>query len=268
MRLSKQKVLLFAAFVIVLFSLLIIPPYLHTIPDLELPIKKAIGFLELSNEPHALLWLDVIHRRFGIEEFTDSLQLYDQVLNELPGEQLQLHVFRRIVDHDNPIQQRDLERFVGLDRIVVPALYCDRFGLSDDYAELLENNVSFEEYELTHVLLALIWMQDNGCKVPLSDSSIKNLYRANAALINNDSFVEDLELEAAAFLYLAGQGGLVQDFFIERVIAAQNDDGGWCISGDRQDESNWHPTVLGLLLLLHVEFPSDSYPPILSPISP
>ncbi len=74
MRLSKQKVLLFVAFIIVLFSLLIIPPYLHTIPDLELPIENAIDFLELSNEPHALLWLDVIHRRFGIEEFADSLQ--------------------------------------------------------------------------------------------------------------------------------------------------------------------------------------------------
>ena len=240
---------------------------MHTIPDLELPIKNVIGFLDLSNEPHALLWLDVIHRRFGIEEFADSLQRYDQVLNELPGEQLQLHVFRRIADYDNPIQQRDLERFVGLDRLVVPALYCDRFGISDDYAELLENNESFGDYELTHVLLAVIWMQDNGCELPLSDSSIKNLYRSNAALINNDSLVEDLELEAAAFLYVAGQGELVDDFFIERVITAQNDDGGWSISGDRQDESNWHPSVLGLLLLLHVEFPSNSYPPTLSPLS-
>lgn len=241
---------------------------MHTIPDLELPIKKAISFLELSNEPHALLWVDVIHRRFGIEDFADSLQRYDQVLNELPGEQLQLHVFRRIADYDNPIQQRDLDRFVGLDSIVVPALYCDRFGISDDYTDLLENNVSFGEYELTHVLLAVIWMQENGCEVPLSDSSIKNLYRANAALINNDSVVEDLELEAAAFLYLAGQEGLVKDFFIERVITAQNDDGGWSISGDSQDNSGWHPTVLGLLLLLHVEFPLNSYPPILSPLSP
>jgi hypothetical protein len=268
MRLGKQKVVLFVAFIVALFSLLIVPPYLHTIPDLELPIKKAIGFLELSNEPHALLWLDVIYRRFQIEEFADSLQRYDHILNELPGEQLQLNVFRRIVDYDNPIQQRDLERFAGLDRLVVPALYCDRFGISDDYAELLENNVSFGEYELTHVLLAVIWMQDNGCELPLSDSSIRNIYRANAALINNDSVVDDLELEAAAFLYLAGQGGLVQDFFIERVIAAQNGDGGWNISGDDKEDSGWHPTVLGLLLLLHVEFPLNSYPPILSPLSP
>jgi len=268
MRLGKQKVVLFVAFIVALFSLLIVPPYLHTIPDLELPIKKAIGFLELSNEPHALLWLDVIYRRFQIEEFADSLQRYDHILNELPGEQLQLNVFRRIADYDNPIQQRDLERFVGLDRLVVPALYCDRFGISDDYAKLLENNVSFGEYELTHVLLAVIWMQDNGCELPLSDSSIRNIYRANAALINNDSVVDDLELEAAAFLYLAGQGGLVQDFFIERVIAAQNGDGGWNISGDDKEDSGWHPTVLGLLLLLHVEFPLNSYPPILSPLSP
>ena len=269
MNLSKRKAILFAACIIItLCSLFLLQPQLRPAPDVQRPVANAINFLEGTNEPHALLWLDVIHRRFGIEEFVNSLQRYDQVLNELLGQPLQLRVFRRIADHDNPLQKGDLEMVVDLDRVIVPALYCDRLGLPDEYAALLKEKVSLGGYELTHVLLACIWIQDNGCEVPLSGGFIENIYRANAALIGDDPVVEDLELEAAAFLYLAGKGKLVDNAFIEYVIAAQNDDGGWSISGDTAEESNWHPTVLGLLLLLHVGFPSGAYPPILAPASP
>jgi hypothetical protein len=266
MKIDKRKILLFAFVIIAIISLLVVlfvlPSFFYNPPDLEPSIEKAIDFLELTDEPHALLWLDVIYRRFGIQEFANCSQRYDDILTQLTGEQLQLHVFRRIIDYNNSIQKRDLERFVGIDGIVVPALYCDRFELPDNYAASLEENMSFGEYELTHVLLAVVWMKDNSCKIPLSDNVVKNLYHANSILIDNNNIVEDLELEAAVFLYLAGQGNLVNPDFIEQVIRAQNVDGGWSISGSSQD-SDWHPTVLGLLLLLHASSSLDSYPPIL-----
>ena len=269
MNLSKRKVvLLVACIIILLFSLFLLQPVPQPMLDVQPAIANAINFLELTAEPHALLWLDVMHRRFGIPEFADSLQRYDQMLNERLGTQLQLRAFRRIADFDNPMQEKDLGVFVGLDSIVVPALYCDRFGLPSDYAELLKEQTRLGKYELTHVLLACIWISENGCEVPLSDSLINNLYIANAVLINTDPDVEDLELEAAAFLYLAGQSNRVDAAFIERVVDAQNDDGGWSISGDFTEESEWHPTILGLLLLLHIGFPSGSYPSILAPVSP
>ena len=268
MNFSKRKTLFaVVCIVIALSSLYLLQPQLHPVPDVQLPVANAINFLEGTDEPHALLWLDVIYRRFGIAEFADSLQRYDQVLTE-QWQSLQLRVFRRIADHNNPLQEEDLEGLVSLDRIIVPALYCDRFGLADDYSAMLKEKESLGEYELSHVLLAVIWIMDNGCEVPLSGGFIENLYHANAGLIDNDPVVEDLELEAAAFLYLAGQGKLVDNSFINRVIEAQNDDGGWSVSGGTTEESDWHPTVLGLLLLLHVGFPSDSYPPILAPNSP
>ena len=267
MNITKRKVLIVAACIIIaLCSLFLLQPQLHPASDVQIPIANAIKFLVGTDEPHALLWLDVIHRRFGIAEFADSLSRYDQVLTE-QGQSLQLRVFRRIADYNNPLQAEDLEGLVSLDRVIVPALYYDRFGLPDDYSTMLKEKESLGAYELTHVLLAVIWIQDNDCELPLSRGFIENLYHANAALIGNDPVVEDLELEAAAFLYLAGQGKLVDNAFIDRVIAAQNDDGGWSISGDTTEESDWHPTVLGLLLLLHVGFPSDSYPPILAPTS-
>jgi hypothetical protein len=223
------------------------------------PVANAIKFFGQSQEPAAMLWLDVMHRRFGIEEFANSLQRFDQLywLSEKPSV---LILFRRIADYNNPIYEEDLLRVKNsLDIITLPALYCDRLDLPSNYLTVLEEGVNQGGYQLTHVLLAWIWIQENGGELELPDGFIEDMYHANAALINTDSDVTDLELEAAAFLCLAGQGELVDDSFLKLVIASQNIDGGWGSS------MRWHTTVLGLLYLLHVEFPSDAYPTVLAP---
>ena len=239
--------------------------------SLERAVANAIDFFEESREPiepYGLLLLDVMYRRFGIAEFADALQLYDQELVERPEQAPMLRVFRRIADHDNQLQDGDLgEVSEDTDLITVPALYCDRQGLPSTYPALLERVVDLGGYILQHVLLACIWIQENGCEVPVPDGFMENLYLANAALIDDDEVVDDLELEVAAFLYLAGQGALVDDAFVERVIVVQNDDGGWPGSSDFPGDSYWHASVLGLLLLLHVAYPADSYPPVLAPAS-
>ena len=225
----------------------------------SIPIANAIKFFEWSQEPEAMLWLDVMYRRFGIEEFADALQRFDQLywLAEQPSV---IRMFRRIADYNNPVRVEDLMRVKSdLDFITLPALYCDRLDLPSNYLTVLEEGVSQGGYRLTHVLLAWIWIQENGCELELPDGFIEDLYHANAALINTDPIVTDLELEAAAFLCLAGQSELINDSFLEQVIASQDADGGWGSS------KRWHTTVLGLLYLLHVEFPSDTYPPVLAP---
>jgi len=273
MKLSKRRALLLAFCITALCSLLVTVPLLTPPePDLHTAIAKAIDFLEDRNEPYALLWLDVIHRRFGITEFADALQRYDQLLSEHPEEESLLRVFRRIADYNNPLQAEDLQAVtLPSDIIIVHALYCDRLGLPVDYPRMLDREAGQGGYHLTHVLLAWIWVQENGCELALPDWSIDELYSANAAIINNDpKTVNDLKLEAAAFLYLAGQGDLVDDSFVERVIASQNGDGSWGSSSNEQEAEylHWHSTILGLLLLLHVESPADSYPPVLDSASP
>jgi hypothetical protein len=238
-------------------------------PDLHTAIAKAIDFLEDEREPYALLWFDVMYRRFGINEFADSLQRYDEVLTERPEEAPLLRVFRRIADYDNPLQTEDLQAVsLPSDIILVHALYCDQpeLELPVDYPRMLDSEAIKGGYHLTHVLLAWIWVQENGGELALPDGFIDELYSANAAIINSDpTTVDDLKLEAAAFLYLAGQGNLVDDSFVERVIASQNGDGSWGSSSNEEEAEylHWHSTILGLMLLLHMEFPADSYPPVL-----
>jgi hypothetical protein len=127
----------------------------------------------------------------------------------------------------------------------------------------LNNAANSGGYLLTHALLATIWLQENNYQLPTDFT--EPLYTANAALIGDDTVVTDLEIEAAAFLYMTGHGAMVDTAFVQRVVAAQNLDGGWSYSSGTPDGSYWHASVLGLILLLHVEFPAPSYPPLLAP---
>lgn len=220
--------------------------------DLQDAIATAIGFFAGSREPFALLWLDVMHRRFGIPQFADALQRFDRVLAEPPRELPLLRVFRRMADRDNPLRLEDMDAVTHpSDRLVVCALYCDRLGLSPSFfADMLDKAANAGGYYLTHALLAVIWMREYGGDVELPAAFFENLYRANAALINADArTVSDMKLEAAAFLHFAGQGALVDRTFVESVLRTQAGDGGWGKS--RDGRSDWHATVLALLLLLH-----------------
>jgi hypothetical protein len=234
---------------------------------LKQAIANATNYLAQTKEPYVLLMLNVLYRRFGITEFKDSLQTYDEQLATNPKNAPILRVFRRMADYINPVLQTTDFYAVNdpLDRLTVPALYSDRSTMPDTYLSMLTDTNDRGGYLSTHALLATIWLQDNHCNLSMPDNFVESLYHANAALIGNDLVVTDLELEAAAFLYLAGQSRLVDYAFVQRVVATQNYDGGWSFSSDTADSSYEHTSALGLMLLLHVEFPAFSYPPMLSP---
>jgi len=224
-------------------------------------VAKAIDFIDRTREPYALLFLDIIHRRFGIERFADALGRFDEVLLERPQEAPLLRVLRRIADANNPIQPDDWDHVkIHTDRLLVSALYCDRLGLPPSFPEVLAKGVKAGGYHATHALLAWIWVQDNRCECAVPEGFVEEMYRSVAAIVDDQpTMVNDLKLEAAAFLCLARQAARVDPRFVERVVAIQNSDGGWGKPDDvdpaNPEQSSWHSTILALLLLLHVKFP-------------
>ncbi len=207
--------------------------------------------------------LDVLYRQFGITNFADSSQRYDQVLAANPENAPLLRIFRRIANNTNTVQPEDFYAVTAdVDKLTVPALYSDRGSLPDGYMSELTAATSNGGYMVTHALLATIWLLDNHCD-PGYDFR-ESVYHANAGLIDGDTVVTDLELEAAAFLYMGGQGTLVEANFVQSAITAQNYDGGWSYSSGTSESSNWHASVLGLVLLLYVEFPAVYRSPMLA----
>jgi hypothetical protein len=237
-----------------------VPPILPIQQNYSAPVSSAIDYFRTSTEPEAMLWLDLMNRRFGITEFSGALEQFDHLLYWVTDKSY-VRMFRRMADYKTSINAEELKRVTNeVDVITLPALYCDRLDFPANYSTLLQDGVSNGGYQLTHVLLAWIWIQENGGEIELPDGFVEDMYQANAALINTDSTVTDIEMEAAAFLCLAGQGELVDDSFVDCVIDSQAADGSW-----GEADRSWHTTVLGLLYLLHMEFPSDSYPPVLAP---
>lgn len=224
-------------------------------------IANAIAFLRSAREPHALLFMGLIHRRFGVKEFANALELYDAELPKHPARAPVLRVFRRMFDANNPIRPEDWEHVtIQTDRLLVSALYCDRLGLPESFADVLARAVSQGGYAATHALLAWVWIQENRCPLAVPAGFPEDMYRAVARIIDEDpTSVNDIKLEAGAFLCLAHQVHLVDLGFVRRVIAFRNPDGGWgrpVEGAGNPDESSWHSTILALMILLHVRFPA------------
>lgn len=223
-------------------------------------IANAVNFLQRVREPHALMFMGLMHRRFGIEEFADCRERYDAVLPDHPDRAPVLRVFRRMFDANNPLVPDDWQHVtIQTDRLLVTALYCDRLGLPPSFAEALGRAVSQGGYAATHALLAWVWVRENGCELAVPDGFVDEMVGAVAAIIDDDpTSVNDIKLEAGAFLCLARRSARVDLGFVRRVIAFQNDDGGWGVPAEgagNPDESSWHSTILALMILLHVRFP-------------
>jgi hypothetical protein len=133
--------------------------------------------------------------------------------------------------------------------------------LPPEFAATLDKGVKAGGYAATHVLLAWIWLHDNGCRLAVREGFVEDMFRSVAAILEDrPTMVNDLKLEAAAFLCMARQGKRVEPRFFRHVVSIQRADGGWgkldTPNPANPDESSWHSTTLALLLLLHVEFPA------------
>ena len=224
-------------------------------------VANGVTFLNGTREPYGLWFMSMMHRLFKVPEFADALKRYDEEVAKRPKEAPLLRVLRRLNDANTPLDPDDWDHVqIHTDRVLATALYCDRLGFPPEYADMLEAGVKAGGYQATHVLLAWIWLTDNRCKLAVRDGFVEDLYRANAAILEDrPSMVNDLKLEAAAFLCMARQGRRVDPRFIGHVLAIQRADGGWgkldTPDPAKPDESSWHSTTLALLLLLHIEFP-------------
>jgi hypothetical protein len=224
-------------------------------------VANGINFINRTREPYGLWFLGVIHQRCGVPEFADALERYDEVTAERPKEAPLLRVLRRALDANNPLRPDDWDHvLIPTDRMLVSALYCDRLGLPPSFAEVLAKAVRTGGYPLTHALLAWVWIQENRCELAVPDGFVEEMYRAVATILEDrPTIVNDLKLEAAAFLCLAREGKRVDPGFVRHVVAIQKTDGGWGkldeVDPAKPDESSWHSTILALLLLLHVKFP-------------
>lgn len=210
------------------------------------------------DQPHALLFLDIVFRWFGGDRYADASRRYELAVEARPREAHVLRVFRRVMDRAAPLHLEDLDNITtDFDPMTARALHCDRIPLQSDYVGALLDAAQQGGYSLTHALLAWAWLKENGCRLEVPAGFETAIVRDTAALIDDDRRVSDLEIEAAALLYAFGHGDRLPSGFIARVVDAQLPSGGFSLDSGGEHQPNWHTSVLAYWLLLQDACPAN-----------
>lgn len=161
----------------------------------------------------------------------------------------------------------DYRRFLEdpWDDLLLRALYCDVYGYSDEDFRILGTLRPDGGYTDTHVLLALLFLRENGCyERPERDSATGTLIGMLVRAAEKETGWSDLFSERVVFLYWAGAGDRVKPEWIDRIVAAQGADGGWADAAWGEG-SNPHSTGLSLLSIRYFLEGNDR-PEFLSPL--
>jgi len=230
-------------------------PVERTIPleELDQAIERAQALFDRGMDNlQVCLFLGAVRRRHGLEGFEEAASEYDRLRKEaqpVPD----FRALRRILFPETTFERDEVPTLTDdVNRIFVPALYCDRFTAPLSYRRELIAAEKKGGYYLTHVGLALIFLESLGCESPFPDPAAfrERVCLRMAELLQPGDGVTDLELEAAAFLLTMGRHDLVDDVFLETTLRHQLPDGGWAF--ESPIASNWHASAMGLWTLLEV----------------
>lgn len=212
--------------------------------------------------PNDLLVGDVTARRFGVPSLSGLWDAYEALLLDSPSREVRLYA--RIADLTSLVSPDDLEGLASVDAVTMPALHCQYIPPPADYADRLVEALPLGGYETSHVLLALLWLDDNGCESPVDASFHEEALAATAALIDDDhTFANDLEIEAGALLEYLGEGHRIPAGFLDAVLLSQQE-GGSFSPFSVEGLPNGHTSGLALWYLHEVLFPGRTAMPMIT----
>lgn len=129
------------------------------------------------------------------------------------------------------------------------ALFCDRHGFPDGYADLLRRYVEEGEYLASHVLLVLGITDELGCEVPDGAEIREAAINRVAFELGATEEVSDLSAQQIAYLDYVGELGRVDPVWEQRLVDTQLADGGWP-QDPTSELGRWHTTGPGWWALL------------------
>lgn len=232
----------------------------------EQAISRAQNYL-LNNfkliDPNNRLVLDYMYRKFAISEQFSGQKETITYSGKDPQAKLGFDAVKRIAYPKKIVASLGLPADDSSGYMLLAAANCDHIPLPADFSAALQKNIDRGEYDLTHVVLMLSFMQDNGCSMP-PDALIMTgqLLNKMSAMIENKQTIPDLRYECIAFLLFMDRADLVQKSWIDQVISEQLTDGGW---GARSEDTKAtdHSTVLALWALLEYARPNTPNEPLI-----
>lgn len=215
-------------------------------------------------QPAERLFLDYLQRKFTLSDKTGvNGPPFD--LSEDPRTYPQeIHYIARIGYPERIVTaapKHELDEAVEVTNIY--SSNCDHLKPPPNYWDIVEQNIKAGGYYLTHVALAMEFMEENNCDLPPNITDInQRVVEGMVKIADDPSQPSDLRYEAIAFLLLRGQRDLVQSRWIDQIISDQQTDGNWI--NDYNDRSgDTHTTLLAFWSLLEYSRPSAPDEPII-----
>jgi hypothetical protein len=238
-------------------------------PALERAMAAAIGWLSReivtswpADAAAILAYLGRAYEAPGLDALAGSaVAAFDAEAAERQGLPRAYH---RLFGLDPPLAVDELHTLPGLTAAVTAqALHCDRRPLAPGYRRALRRMADHGGYGLTHAVLALGWIAENGCDAGLdsqadadADADARraaalrdDCTQALGAILDDPRAPTDLKAETMAMLHYASQGARILPRHLRALLAAQRADGSWAAlpGGDR---GHPHTTALALWALL------------------
>lgn len=211
-------------------------------------MSKAMPIKSQNN----LLLLEYLQRAYNLKYVSDIRQQ----LNASPqydDEKEQMRFFRKLYGAKGGFAKQDLLKLSGIFRLMALSINTDVIAPDKELNDLIWSLSMNEDRDLTHAALCLAWLREQGKDGLLKE--VDSLYKFQTAklksLAETQDYSTDTGLEALAGLIRLGKADAIQPEWIEKIVAAQNADGGWAwIPGDKAS-SNEHSTILAVWVLTH-----------------
>jgi hypothetical protein len=162
-------------------------------------------------------------------------------------------VWRRMVDAKAEIRsptRTELDRWAEYQRWMAYGVAPNLVQLADTERADMFSTDKYIWGKRTHQLIALILYRKHGENSQIVHNLIDHLCEGIAFEANWDIRVTDLYLQRIAFLLAAGRPDLVKQRWVERILAGQEEDGGW--------KESWHGWGPGLFAFnVPDRWPSD-----------
>lgn len=208
-------------------------------------------------DPVSLALYDYLWRNWQIE----GLERAQEVAEAAPDSAFGDGSLARLVHVDRELPA---EATASVSDPMTLALYCDRTPVASTFVNDLADLVRASEGpQLSTIAFAVVWFGELGCEAPdltpIVDGLTTRASTELGALNEEPAEVNEPSLSLSATLVVLGRADLLSPAWVEAVVGAQREDGGW---GQDSAASSSSPltTSLALLTLAGASGPGEGAP--------
>lgn len=214
--------------------------------DTTAAINKAIANIKAKGNNVMPMMVPVLHiliKKFHIDLNIDA-QTSQIIKTSSPNEA----PFLRFIDDSIKSPEAQVRALTGIDKVTAGALYCDCYGLPENFFSDVNDIAYSRDYGTTHAIFALAIIAQRKCIYDAAtyNNLMKTLLPLLPVLIETRQPSADVSIEAVVMLYLSGNAAMVRPEWIQEIIKTQYPDGSWKYKD--------HTTVLALWALLEAQY--------------